>query len=226
MFDLQGYENLILGGLWVTVQLAVSALGCGIVLGLIFAGGQMARYGWIRGPVTALTNGLRGIPELLVIFLIYYGSEDVIAAVTGQRIEIGKFGAGVAALAIIFASYAAEVFRGAFQAIPYGQIEAGRAFGMSSWLILRRIQLPQMWRFALPGLGNLWLVLTKDTSLVSVIGLADLVRQTQVAVGNTKEPFLFFGLLSLIYLAITILSTLAMKRLEARAQIGVAPMKG
>lgn len=221
MFDLQGYENLILGGLWVTVQLAVSAMICGIILGLVFAGGQMAPHAWIRRPVEMLTNVLRGIPELLIIFLVYYGSEDVIAALTGQRIEIGKFGAGVAALALVFASYAAEVFRGAFLAIPSGQVEAGRAFGMSSWLILRRIQLPQMWRFALPGLGNLWLVLSKDTSLVSVIGLADLVRQTQVAVGNTKQPFLFYGLLSLIYLAITIISTLALKRLEARARIGV-----
>ncbi len=217
----KGYESLIFKGLLLTAQLAAVSLVFGIILGLLMAGAKLSRFRVLRVPVDVITNVLRSVPELLIIFLIYYGGSQIINALIGLNILISQFWAGVTALSLVFASYASETFRAAFLAVPVGQLEAARAFGMSPWKVFFRIHLPQLWRFALPGLGNLWLVLTKDTSLVSTIGLADVVRQTGVAVGNTKEPFTFYLLLACIYLTITVVSTAILNRLERRAQRGV-----
>ncbi|MCW9053331.1 MAG: ABC transporter permease subunit, partial [Motiliproteus sp.] len=130
------------------------------------------------------------------------------------------FVAGVTALSIAFGAYATEVFRGAIQEIPKGQREAAIALGMSRFQTFRRIILPQVWRLALPGLGNLFLVLLKDTALVSVIGLNELMRQTVVAVGNTKEPFTFYFAAAMVYLLMTSISMLGLHFLEKRASRG------
>ena len=123
-------------------------------------------------------------------------------------------------MGVIYGAFAAEVFRGAFLAVPRGQIEAARAAGMGPALTFRRVVLPQMWRFALPGLGNVWMVLIKATALVSVIQLEELMRSADIAARATRMPFTFFFVASLFYLGITVVSMAVQRRAEAWANRG------
>ena len=118
------------------------------------------------------------------------------------------------ALGVVFSSYASEVFLSAFRAIPRGQYEGGWAIGLTKWQTMRLVVLPQLLRISLPGLSNLWLTLLKDTALVSVIGLSDVIRQAGIAARVTREAFLFFGTACLIYLVLAILSSFVFVRLE------------
>jgi len=127
----------------------------------------------------------------------------------------------VFALGLVFGAFSSEVFRGAFLAVPKGQLEAAKACGMTDWQVFSRIRLPQMWRFAIPGLGNLWMVLLKDTSLISIIALDELLRWSKVAAETTKQPFTFYIAAALIYLLLTVLSDLARNYFETRANRGV-----
>ena len=130
------------------------------------------------------------------------------------RVEVNSFVSGMVALGVVFSSYASEVFLSAFRAIPRGQYEGGYAVGLTNGQTMRLVVLPQLVRIALPGLANLWLILLKDTALVSVIGLSDILRQTGVAARVTREPFLFFGLAALIYLALAIISSFGIRAVE------------
>lgn len=141
-------------------------------------------------------------------------------AIGQPQLELSPFAAGVLALALCFGAYATEVFRGAILAIPRGHQEAGLALGMSRRRIFWRLVLPQMWRIALPGLGNLFMILMKDTALVSVVGLNEVMRQTQVAVTSSKQPFTFFMVAAAIYLGLTVISMLALHVFEKRANRG------
>ena len=136
-------------------------------------------------------------------------------------IDIDPFVAGVATLGFIFGAYFTETFRGAILAIPPGQIEAGRAFGMSAWTLFHRITAPQMLRFAIPSITNNWLVLVKSTALVSLIGLNDMLQKAQQAAGATRQPFTFYLAVAVLYLAITSVSVLALRALEQRVSRGV-----
>ncbi|MNJ58506.1 Arginine ABC transporter permease protein ArtQ [compost metagenome] len=138
------------------------------------------------------------------------------------ELELNAFAAGTIALGLCFGSYATEVFRGAILAIPKGHREAGMALGLSDGRILWRVILPQMWRIALPGLGNLFMILMKDTALVSVIGLEEIMRRSQIAVSVSKEPFTFFLVAAFIYLGLTVLAMIGMHFLEKRAARGFA----
>jgi len=180
-----------------------------------------------RAIASGYTGLIRGLPELLTVLIIYFGATTVLMAIASQfgydeYIEIGPFAAGVTALGLTFGAYATEVFRGAIQSIPAGQREAGLALGMGKLRIFFRITLPQVWRLALPGLGNLFLVLLKDTALVSVIGLDDIMRKASVAVNYTKEPFTFYLAAAFIYLLLTIVTMIGLHHLEKRANRGVA----
>src|SRR5690606_5542589 len=135
-------------------------------------------------------------------------------------LELSAFAAGVIALGLCFGAYATEVFRGAILAIPKGHREAGLALGLSKARIFSRLILPQMWRIALPGLGNLFMILMKDTALVSVIGLEEIMRHSQVAVTASKEPFTFYMVAAFIYLGLTIIAMIGMHFLEKRASRG------
>ena len=140
----------------------------GLVLGLALAMAKMSRHAWLSRPAFAVTNFLRGIPEFLVLLVIYYGGSQLLNEVLGLSVEVSPFGAGLTALSLVFGAYASETFRGAFQSVPKGQIEAGRAYGFTAWQCFRLIELPQIWKVAIPGLGNLWQGTVKDTALVSV----------------------------------------------------------
>nr|MBL8457345.1 ABC transporter permease subunit [Zoogloeaceae bacterium] len=218
--DLQGFGHLLLSGTWVTLQLAFTSLFFGLVLGLAGAAAALAPIAPLRWLATTYNTLMRGIPELLLVLIIYFGATELIERLTGSYVEVNAFAAGVAALSIAFGAYATEVFRSALLEIPKGQREAAVALGMRRWDTFRRIVLPQLWRIALPGLGNLFLVLLKDTALVSVVGLEDLMRQAYVAAGFTKLPFTFYMAAAGIYLVLTIISMQVIQRLERWANRG------
>lgn len=224
--DLQGFGWQLALGTWMTVRLALAALTLGLCLGLLGAAAKLSRFGVARGPAEAYTTMVRGVPEFLVVLIAYFGATVAINAVAERvgyegYIDVSPFAAGVIALGLAFGAYATEVFRGAILAVPEGQIDAARAVGMTRLVIFRRIVLPQMWRFALPGLGNLWLVLLKDTSLISVVGLDELMRKTAFAVGYTKQPFTFYLAAAFIYLGLTTVSMIGLQGFERRAGRGV-----
>lgn len=218
--ELHGFGHLLLAGTWVTLQLAFTSLFFGLLLGLVGAAAALSPIAPLRWAAVGYNTLMRGIPELLLVLIIYFGATHVIEWMTGAYVDIGAFTAGVIALSIAFGAYATEVFRSAMMEIPKGQREAAMALGMSRWDSFRYITLPQLWRLALPGLGNLFLVLLKDTALVSVIGLDDLMRQAYVAAGFTKLPFTFYMAAAVIYLLLTIVSMQVIQQLERWANRG------
>ncbi|MCV9919606.1 MULTISPECIES: ABC transporter permease [Pseudomonas] len=222
--DLHGFGPALLAGTFMTVKLALCALLLGLVLGLL---GALAKTSsikplqWLGGFYSTL---VRGVPELLWVLLIYFGTVGLVnslgEALNIPGLELSAFAAGVIALGLCFGAYATEVFRGAILAIPKGHREAGLALGLSKGRILSRIILPQMWRIALPGLGNLFMILMKDTALVSVIGLEEIMRHSQIAVTVSKEPFTFYMVAACIYLSLTVIAMTGMYFLEKRAARG------
>lgn len=222
MFDLQGFGPLLLQGTLVTIKLGLTSLVFGLLLGLLGALAKLSGIWILEKIANVYTTVVRGIPELLVVFFIYFGGGVLIVAIAKQfgyhgRIDVSKFWAGVAALSIMFGAYATEVFRMAIQDIPKGQWESAQSIGMRPLQVLTRIILPQMWVVALPGLGNLTLVLLKDTALVSVIGLQDLMYFASRAARSTQQPFTFYLSAALIYLVLTSVITLLMMHFENRA---------
>lgn len=212
MIDLHGFGHLLLAGAWVTIKLALVSLFVGLIFGLLGAAAKLSSIKPLRWLATAYTTIVRGIPELLIVFAIYFGGSAVVMAIASlfgydEYIEINPFIAGVAALSIAFGAYATEVFRMAILSIPKGQWESAQALGMTPANTFFRIILPQVWKVALPGLGNLFQVLLKDTALVSVVGLQDVIRQATTAISATKEPFTFYLAAAVIYLVLTALAT-------------------
>jgi len=226
VFDLQGYGWMLWQGLTITLLIGVCALLLAIVMGLLGAWGKLTSNRTANLVAGAYTTMIRGIPELILLLIIFYGTPTLVQSLAERFgydiiIDFNPFVAGVLTLGFIYGAFATEVFRGAFLAIPKGQIEAAHAVGMSRILTFRRILLPQIWRFALPGLGNVWMVLIKATALVSVIQLEELMRMTFIAVGATKLPFTFYFIASLMYLGITMVSMLGQQRIEIWANRGV-----
>ncbi|BDM64863.1 arginine ABC transporter permease protein ArtQ [Shewanella sp. NFH-SH190041] len=205
---------LLLSASTLTIGLAVTSALVGLVMAIVLALLESTPVRWI----SMLTRGyiliMRGLPELLIVLLVYFGSSHVLFLLTGQFVEISAFFCGVLALSSIFAVYVSQILRGALLAIPKGQWEAGLALGMGRLGIFFRLLLPQVWRHALPAMGNQWLVLLKDTALVSLIGVNDLMKQTQIIASSTWEPFTWFSCAALIYLLITLISQYGLKRMN------------
>ncbi len=222
MFDLQGFGLLLLSGAVVTIQLAVTSLVIGMALGFLGAMAKLSDVWILRKLATVYTATMRGIPELLLVLFIYYGGSILLMAILkkfgyNEYIGVNAFWSGVTALSIAFGAYATEILRMSIQEIPKGQNEAAQAIGMRPFQIFYRITLPQVWQIALPGLGNLFLVLLKDTALVSVIGLKDIMYQSIRATQSTQEPFTFYMAAAILYLGLTVLITGFMMWLEWRA---------
>lgn len=222
MIDLQGFGGLLLSGALVTIKITLTSLAIGMVLGLLGATAKLSSIWIFRKLATLYTATMRGIPELLLVLFIYYGGSMVLMSVLksfgyNNYIEISAFWGGVMALSIAFGAYATEILRMAIQEIPVGQSEAAQAIGMRPLQIFYRITLPQVWQIALPGLGNLFLVLLKDTALVSVVGLKDIMYQSSRAAQSTQQPFTFYMAAAIIYLGLTILITGFTMWLEWRA---------
>ena len=224
--ELHGYGPLLLDGAWLTIRVAFASVALGLVFGLIGATAKLSNSGMARGAATAYTAIVRGIPELLLLLIVFYGGSLLVQQIwqglgSESYVEIKPFVAGTFTLAFVFGAYAAEVFRGAILSVPRGQIEAAYAMGMGRFTMFHRVMLPQVWRFALPGLGNLWLVLLKDTSLISVVNLNELMYNSRAAAGATREPFTFFVAAAIIYLGFTIVSMVVLQYSERRARRGV-----
>lgn len=222
---LEGYGPLIMSGTWATIELAVMSLLLSVLIGLIGASSKLSASRVLRGISTGYTTLIRSVPDLVIMLLMFYSIQILLNHVTEwmeiDQIEINPFLAGVVTLSFIYGAYFTETFRGAFQAVPRGQIEAAVAYGMSPWKVFARVLFPQMMRFALPGIGNNWQVLIKATALVSIIGLSDIVKATQDAGKGTMQLFYFTVVGALIYLAITTLSNFVLIWLERRYSVGV-----
>lgn len=217
---LMSYLGQLLLGAAVTLQLAFSSLFFGLLLGLVFAACKLSSHVYLRRSVDFFTNLLRGIPEFLIILICYFGLSNLINNQFDGAFEISPFAGGVFALSIVFSAYASEVFRGGFVAIPHGQIEAAKAYGLSRSQLFFSIQLPQAWRISLPSLGNMWQSLLKDTSLVSVVGLEDLLKKADMAAQFSKQPFVFFMAVAGIYFLFLSLSNPIFAYLEKQANRG------
>ena len=204
--------SLVLDAAWMTLGLALASLVGGMVLALAFSAAELSKQRWLVWPVATLTTLIRGLPELLVVLFIYFGSTQVLFLITGEYVEFSPFACGVLALSLLFASYATQTLRAALNAVPTGQRLAAQALGLGKGHTFFRIVLPQAWRHALPGLGNQWLVLLKDTALVSLIGVNEMMRQAQMASASTYQPFTWYAAAALIYLAISLVSEFGLKQ--------------
>ncbi|TCM50674.1 amino acid ABC transporter membrane protein 1 (PAAT family) [Rhizobium sp. PP-F2F-G48] len=221
MIDLFGFGPQLLVGATVTLKVAVTSLVCGLVVGLLGAGAKLSGVSFLRRAASVYTTIVRGVPELLIILMLYFGGGVAVTALFGQHAELNAFAAGVLALTVVFGAYATEVFRASILAVPQGQTEAARSLGLTKAHVLWLIVLPQMWRHALPGLGNLWLTLLKDTALISVVGLDDLTRKAGMAAGSTRDPLTFYSAAAAIYLALTTASLILLAMLERRVNMPV-----
>lgn len=210
------YIPLILNATLMTLGLALCSLVIGLLLSMVFTTLEMHRWTCVNKPAAIIVSLLRGLPEILVVFLIYFGTPEILQLITGDYVEIGAFACGITALSLIFASYGSQTLRGAIQAIPRGQWESGAALGLNRAYIFLHIILPQVWRHALPGLSNQWLVLLKDTALVSLIGVHDLMRQAGLVNSSTHQPFTWYSVAALLYLVITLISQFFIGKLELR----------
>ncbi|HSF93403.1 MAG TPA: ABC transporter permease subunit [Thermohalobaculum sp.] len=220
------FTPLLARGCLVTVSVAVLALVLATFLGALGAAAKLSRGLAPRLTAQAYTSIVRGIPDLVLILLIYFGGSRLVN-VTAKALDLGyvdvsKFWAGVIAIGFIYGAYLTETFRGAYIAVPKGQAEAARSLGMKPLPILWKVLMPQIVRVALPGYGNVWMVLVKSTAVVSVIGLEDLVGLADKAGKASRAPFLFFVAVILVYLAITWVSTLALKKVDTEANRGQA----
>lgn len=219
-----GWGDEIIAGTWLTIRLALATLPVGLTIGFLVALAKRSRTRPLRIFAEAFSTVFRGLPELLTIFIVFFGGgillQKISALTSGGSLEMNGFLSGMLALGLVFAAYASEVFTAAFNGIPNGQWEGAAAVGLHRWQTMRLVIAPQLLRLALPGLANLWLVLLKDTSLVSVIALNDLIRMTSVAVGTTKQPFFFYFLACMIYLVMSIISSIGIGAIERWAERG------
>jgi len=225
MFDLQGYGWLLLEGFRMTVIVSTSSMLCALVVGLLAAVCKLSPNPVIRWAIGIYTTVIRGVPELVLLLLFYYGIPTLIqdtAEVMGFNVilSINPFVAGIGTLTIIYGAFACEVYRAAYLAVPSGQRNAALALGLSPYQAFITVILPQVIRYALPGLGNVWMVVVKATALVSIIQLPELMRNADIASRATRMPFTFFFAACLMYLAITLISMLGQSRIEAWARRG------
>lgn len=226
-FGNQGWGDELLAGLMITLLLAFLALPIGLLIGTSIAALSIGSSRAGRLFSVCYTTLIRGLPELLTLFIIYHGVGLLLNQAVKwwnpevKYVEFSPFVAGVVALGLVFSSYAAEVIRGAWQAMDKGQKEAGIALAMNRRLIFWFVERPQIIRLALPGLGNLWINLLKDTALVSVIALDDLMRAANIAVGVTKKPFFFYLSVCLVYWLICILCERVLFKMETRLNRGL-----
>jgi octopine/nopaline transport system permease protein len=218
-----GWGMALLKAAGMTLVLTFAALLVGAVFGSLVAAAKLSRQRGLRWLGDLYSILFRGIPELLVIYLFYFGGASVVSAVAhwfgGEGyIDVPPFAVGALAVGLISGSYQAEVFRGAYLAVAKGELEAALAIGMSTALRFRRVLVPQVLRYALPGLGNVLQMSLKDSALISVIGLVELMRASQVAAGSTRQYFTFYIVGGVIYLILTGLAGRLFGIAEARVR--------
>jgi polar amino acid transport system permease protein len=217
-----GWGNLLMQGAAVTVAIAVTTVPFGFGGGLLLAVMKGSKSRVVRGCCDAFTTFFRGIPDLLSLFIVYFGLQALLDKLSRQfgddvHIEVSAFVAGVIALSVVAAAYSSEVWVAAIGSVPKGQIEASLSLGLTGRQTFRRVVLPQLFRIALPGLGNIWTILLKDTSLISTLAVMDLLRAAFEAARFTREPLIFLPIAAGIYLIISIISAVVQSLLERRS---------
>lgn len=220
-FGPTGWGVALLRATAVTLAVTLAAVAIGAVLGCGIAAAKLSRSRALRAAGDVYTTVLRGVPDLLVIYLVYFGGSAIVTRVGKAMgwdgfLGLPSFLAGALACGLVSAAYQAEVFRGAALAVHHGQIEAARALGMGGALRFRRILAPQIVALALPGLGNVWQLALKESALISVTGLVELLRESQIGAGSTRQPFAFYIAAGALYLVLTTGSTLLFGRAEWR----------
>jgi polar amino acid transport system permease protein len=225
-----GWGGNLLRGLANSIQIALGAFGLGLVIGTLGAYGKLYGGPVVRDLLAVYTTIVRAVPELILILILYYAVTDAVnqalVASGYDRIQISGVMAGIAVLGVVQGAYATEVLRGAILAVPPGQVEAARAMGMPPLMLARRITLPAMLGFAIPGLANLWLIATKDTALLAVVGFGELTLETRQAAGSTKAYFTFFLAAGALYLMLTLISQRLFGRIERWARRGEPHVMG
>lgn len=219
-----GWGATLLRGLANTVMIALGAYALGMALGIMGAFGKLYGSPLTRDLLGLYTTLVRAIPELVLILILYFAVTDLVnqamLALGYGRIQISGVVAGITVLGVVQGAYATEVLRGAIQSVPAGQIEAARAYGMSPLMVARRVTLPLMLPAAIPGMANLWMIVTKDTALLAVVGFAELVQAARQAAGTTKAFFTFFMAAGVLFLCMSLLSNQVFARIEKWANKG------
>ncbi|MBD1143067.1 ABC transporter permease subunit [Pelagibacterales bacterium SAG-MED33] len=208
-----------------TVAVSITAMLIGFIFAAIFTPLKLSKQKYLNLVSNSYTTVIRGVPELLVIYLFFFGGSGAImyvASIFGYNkyIEINAFLTGSFSIGIISGAYSTEVFRGAIQSIDKGQFEASKALGVSRFTQFNKIILPQMLRLAIPNLSNVWQITLKDTSLISVTGLVEIMRQSYIAAGSTRDPLFFYSWAAVLYLMLTYLSMKLINKLEAKYSRG------
>ena len=208
-----------------TLAVSITAMLIGFLFALIFTPLKLSKHKSLNLIGNFYTTVIRGVPELLVIYLFFFGGSGAImfvASIFGYNdyIEINAFMTGAFAIGIISGAYSTEVFRGAIQSIDKGQFEASKVLGIKKYIQFYKVILPQMLRLAIPNLSNVWQITLKDTSLISVTGLVEIMRQSYIAAGSTRDPLFFYSFAAVLYLLLTYFSMKLLNRLEARYSRG------
>ncbi len=208
-----------------TIAVSITAMLIGFIFALIFTPLKLTKNKFLNFIANSYTTIIRGVPELLVIYLIFFGGTGAVmfvASIFGynEYIEINAFISGAFAIGIISGAYSTEVFRGAIQSIDKGQFEAANVLGLNKFGKFFKIILPQTLRLAIPNLSNVWQITLKDTSLISVTGLVEIMRQSYIAAGSTRDPLFFYSFAAVLYLLLTFVSMKLINRLEAKYSRG------
>ena len=224
-FGKTGWGDELFYATLMTIAVAIAAMLIGFLFSLIFTPLKLSNNKFLNFIGNTYTTVIRGVPELLVIYLLFFGGSSAImyvASIFGyfEYIEINAFMTGSVAIGIISGAYSTEVFRGAIQSIDKGQFEACKVLGLKKHIYFLKVILPQMLRLAIPNLSNVWQITLKDTSLISVTGLVEIMRQSYIAAGSTRDPLFFYSFAAVLYLILTFISMKLINRLEAKYSRG------
>jgi len=220
-----GWGDELFRATLMTISVSITAMLIGFSFAAIFTPLKLSKYKSLNLVANIYTTVIRGVPELLVIYLFFFGGSGAIMFVASmfgynEYIEINAFVTGSFAIGIISGAYSTEVFRGAIQSIDKGQFEAAKVLGFSKFKQFYKIILPQMLRLAIPNLSNVWQITLKDTSLISVTGLVEIMRQSYIAAGSTRDPLFFYSFAAVLYLLLTFLSMKLINKLEVKYSRG------
>ena len=220
-----GWGDELFRATLMTIAVSITAMIIGFSFAAIFTPLKLSKYKSLNLVANIYTTVIRGVPELLVIYLFFFGGSGAImfvASIFGynEYIEINAFVTGSFAIGIISGAYSTEVFRGAIQSIDKGQFEAAKVLGFSKFKRFYKIILPQMLRLAIPNLSNVWQITLKDTSLISVTGLVEIMRQSYIAAGSTRDPLFFYSFAAVLYLLLTYISMKLINKLEVKYSRG------
>ena len=225
-FDDTGYGDELLAGVFITIRLALLSFLLALILGVVLGFVALAKNRLLQAFWRTYASVFMGVPSILIVFFLYFNAPGLLKSAFNLRVDVTPFVAGVSALAIVYAAYVGEAVRGAVLNIPRGQWDAAHALGLRNlsmwWLVI----LPQIWRIALPGVTNIWMTTLKDTALVSLVGLTDLVRMADIAAAATQEPFLFYVVAGLVFVMFSGLTMAGSVRLERWAFRGQQKTKG